>query len=77
MPQRQSSVMVNATRANLLSTAPSSGWAIVDADGLLVARDLPNRAAAVRRLGHFAVAPHPLPLHVVAPSGEPSGDTIG
>jgi hypothetical protein len=68
---------INRADGSRRSSARPGGWGIVDATGQLVAGGLPSRAAAVRRLGHFAVPPHPLPLHVVAPSGEPSGDTIG
>jgi hypothetical protein len=53
------------------------GWAIVDARGTLVADDLPNRADAVRRLGQFAAPTRPLPLRVLSPEGDPSGDMIG
>jgi hypothetical protein len=77
MPQRNFPVVLNTTETRTSAMTPFGGWGIVDADGQQVADDLPSRAAAVRRLGHFAVPPHPLPLRVVAPSGEPSGDTIG
>jgi hypothetical protein len=54
-----------------------TGWAIVDATGTTVVDDLPDRGDAVRRLGHFAFSPHPLPLRVISPSGDPTGDMIG
>ncbi|HEX3825593.1 MAG TPA: hypothetical protein VHV79_14125 [Mycobacteriales bacterium] len=57
--------------------ARTPGWAIVDARGTLVADDLPNRADAVRRLGQFAAPSRPLPLRVLSPEGDPSGDMIG
>jgi hypothetical protein len=60
-----------------LEDISAEGWAIVDADGATAADHLPDRAEAVRRLGLYVCADRPLPLRVLSPTGDWSGDSIG
>jgi hypothetical protein len=59
------------------STATRERWAIMDANGTLVIDGLPSRAFAIRRMGYLAKSTSMLPLRVIDPHGDPTGDMIG
>jgi hypothetical protein len=77
MSQREYEPVIRPADTDRFAAKPRGGWAIVDADGSTVVDNLPNRATAVRRLGPAASPDRPLPLRVVSPGGQPSGDMIG
>jgi hypothetical protein len=77
MAQQLDDTAIRQPRASHRFAARPSRWAIVDADGATVVDDLPSRRDAARRLGSYVTPDHPLPLRVVDPTGQPSGDMIG